>query len=284
MHHRELIHPLATISSRAALRSASGPSVLSGMGDIFRDPTRSEVLLDVKQSIMRPEPTSQKRKVVGTARCNLHRVWSGIPFAFQQRRLSFGSRVTFDHEYRLLFDRFIAFAALLHLRSRTALALGQSFTGATLVQVLGLEQEGTVEPVTVLLHGNRSCQLDQLLVREVAAYFSEHRPTRRDTSAGIRVIPSAKVTATRSAGLNRSLPIFEASRALGTASARSGTLPALIRWLVCSRAAQLVGRPFEWTRTLSGAAQPVPPRTRSPRWPSSGRAVPGLVNRTNRTL
>jgi len=39
-------------------------------------------------------------------------------------------------------------------------------------------------------------------------------------------------------------PILEASRALGAAPARSGTLPALIRSLVCLRAAQLAGCPF----------------------------------------
>jgi hypothetical protein len=39
-------------------------------------------------------------------------------------------------------------------------------------------------------------------------------------------------------------PILEASRALGAAPARSGTLPALIRSLVCLRTAQLVGCPF----------------------------------------
>jgi hypothetical protein len=39
-------------------------------------------------------------------------------------------------------------------------------------------------------------------------------------------------------------PILEASRALGAAPARSGTLPALIRSLVCLRAAQMVGCPF----------------------------------------
>lgn len=39
-------------------------------------------------------------------------------------------------------------------------------------------------------------------------------------------------------------PILEASRALGAAPARSGTLPGLIRSLVCLRAAQLVGCPF----------------------------------------
>ena len=38
--------------------------------------------------------------------------------------------------------------------------------------------------------------------------------------------------------------IFEASRALGAAPARSGKLPALIRALVCLRAAQLAGCPF----------------------------------------
>jgi alkylhydroperoxidase family enzyme len=36
-------------------------------------------------------------------------------------------------------------------------------------------------------------------------------------------------------------PILEASRALSAAPARSGTLPALIRSLVCLRAAQIVG-------------------------------------------
>jgi hypothetical protein len=36
-------------------------------------------------------------------------------------------------------------------------------------------------------------------------------------------------------------PILEASRALGSAPARSGTLPPLVRSLVCLRAAQLVG-------------------------------------------
>ncbi len=39
-------------------------------------------------------------------------------------------------------------------------------------------------------------------------------------------------------------PILEASRALGAAPARSGTLPSLIRSLVCLRAAQLAGCPF----------------------------------------
>ena len=39
-------------------------------------------------------------------------------------------------------------------------------------------------------------------------------------------------------------PILEASRALGAAPARSGKLPALIRSLVCLRAAQVVGCPF----------------------------------------
>ena len=39
-------------------------------------------------------------------------------------------------------------------------------------------------------------------------------------------------------------PILEASRALGAAPARSGKLPALIRSLVCLRAAQLAGCPF----------------------------------------
>jgi hypothetical protein len=37
------------------------------------------------------------------------------------------------------------------------------------------------------------------------------------------------------------LPILEASRALGAAPGISGKLPALIRALVCLRAAQLVG-------------------------------------------
>jgi alkylhydroperoxidase family enzyme len=39
-------------------------------------------------------------------------------------------------------------------------------------------------------------------------------------------------------------PILEASRALGAAPARSGKLPALIRSLVCLRAAQMAGCPF----------------------------------------
>ncbi len=39
-------------------------------------------------------------------------------------------------------------------------------------------------------------------------------------------------------------PIFEASRALGNAPAKSGKLPALIRSMVCLRAAQLAGCPF----------------------------------------
>jgi hypothetical protein len=39
-------------------------------------------------------------------------------------------------------------------------------------------------------------------------------------------------------------PILEASRALSAAPARSGTLPALIRALVCLRAAQVVGCVF----------------------------------------
>jgi alkylhydroperoxidase family enzyme len=38
--------------------------------------------------------------------------------------------------------------------------------------------------------------------------------------------------------------ILEASRALGVAPARSGKLPALVRSLVCLRAAQLAGCPF----------------------------------------
>ena len=39
-------------------------------------------------------------------------------------------------------------------------------------------------------------------------------------------------------------PILEASRALGVAPARSGKLPAVIRSLVCLRAAQMAGCPF----------------------------------------
>jgi hypothetical protein len=39
-------------------------------------------------------------------------------------------------------------------------------------------------------------------------------------------------------------PILEASRALGAAPARSRTLPAELRYLVCLRVAQLVGCPF----------------------------------------
>ncbi len=39
-------------------------------------------------------------------------------------------------------------------------------------------------------------------------------------------------------------PILEASRALGNAPARSHTLPAELRYLVCLRAAQMVGCPF----------------------------------------
>ncbi len=39
-------------------------------------------------------------------------------------------------------------------------------------------------------------------------------------------------------------PIFDASRALGAAPAKSGKLPALIRSMVCLRAAQLAGCPF----------------------------------------
>jgi alkylhydroperoxidase family enzyme len=39
-------------------------------------------------------------------------------------------------------------------------------------------------------------------------------------------------------------PILEASRALGAAPARSGTLPAELRSLVCLRVAQLAGCPF----------------------------------------
>jgi hypothetical protein len=39
-------------------------------------------------------------------------------------------------------------------------------------------------------------------------------------------------------------PILEASRALGAAPARSGTVPAQIRALVCLRVAQMVGCPF----------------------------------------
>jgi alkylhydroperoxidase family enzyme len=39
-------------------------------------------------------------------------------------------------------------------------------------------------------------------------------------------------------------PILEASQALGSAPARSGTLPALVRSLVCLRVAQIVGCPF----------------------------------------
>jgi hypothetical protein len=39
-------------------------------------------------------------------------------------------------------------------------------------------------------------------------------------------------------------PIFEASRALGAAPAKSGLLSANLRALVCLRAAQLAGCPF----------------------------------------
>ena len=39
-------------------------------------------------------------------------------------------------------------------------------------------------------------------------------------------------------------PILEASRALGSAPARSGKLPPLIRSMVCLRAAQMAGCPF----------------------------------------
>ncbi|MBI4499286.1 MAG: hypothetical protein HY689_15470 [Chloroflexi bacterium] len=39
-------------------------------------------------------------------------------------------------------------------------------------------------------------------------------------------------------------PILEASRALGAAPARSGTLPASLRPLVCLRVAQMAGCPF----------------------------------------
>ncbi|HUX85760.1 MAG TPA: hypothetical protein VMW65_02055 [Chloroflexota bacterium] len=39
-------------------------------------------------------------------------------------------------------------------------------------------------------------------------------------------------------------PILEASRALGAAPARSGTLPAQMRALVCLRVAQMAGCPF----------------------------------------
>jgi alkylhydroperoxidase family enzyme len=39
-------------------------------------------------------------------------------------------------------------------------------------------------------------------------------------------------------------PILEASRALGAAPARSHTLPAELRSLVCLRVAQMVGCPF----------------------------------------
>jgi len=39
-------------------------------------------------------------------------------------------------------------------------------------------------------------------------------------------------------------PILEASRALSAAPGRSGKLPALIRSLVCLRAAQMAGCPF----------------------------------------
>lgn len=39
-------------------------------------------------------------------------------------------------------------------------------------------------------------------------------------------------------------PILEASRALGAAPARSGTLPAQTRSLVCLRVAQMAGCPF----------------------------------------
>jgi hypothetical protein len=39
-------------------------------------------------------------------------------------------------------------------------------------------------------------------------------------------------------------PILEASRNLGAAPARSRTLPALIRSVVCLRVAQIVGCPF----------------------------------------
>lgn len=39
-------------------------------------------------------------------------------------------------------------------------------------------------------------------------------------------------------------PILEASRTLGAAPARSGTLPAQLRSLVCLRVAQVVGCPF----------------------------------------
>ncbi len=48
-----------------------------------------------------------------------------------------------------------------------------------------------------------------------------------------------------SSGIQARCPaIFEASRALGAAPARSGKLPALIRSLVCLRAAQMAGCPF----------------------------------------
>ena len=39
-------------------------------------------------------------------------------------------------------------------------------------------------------------------------------------------------------------PILEASQTLGSAPARSGTLPAVVRSLVCLRVAQIVGCPF----------------------------------------
>lgn len=39
-------------------------------------------------------------------------------------------------------------------------------------------------------------------------------------------------------------PILQAGSALGTAPARSGSLPAQLRSLVCLRVAQLVGCPF----------------------------------------
>ncbi len=78
-------------------------------------------------------------------------------------------------------------------------------------------------------------RLRPLTIEEVAP---ELRPALEQAARSMGQIPA-------SLGIQAYCPpILEASRALGAAPARSGTLPPLIRFLVCLRAAQLAGCPF----------------------------------------
>jgi hypothetical protein len=88
---------------------------------------------------------------------------------------------------------------------------------------LRFDVERSIESRAIVLHRDGRRELDELLVREVSLRFHKYL----ETSAGVRVIPSANASAVRSAKstLKSSLSLKSATAAILSAEAPALLLP-----------------------------------------------------------